>query len=230
MLLQNQYTILKKANDLSAETLNADNRLVLKNISQHLLCMTWNCYEIERIRKDLIDIAARCELEGRTLQEEVGGDIERFLVELAPDLPRGTPLDYVCIWYPKWILILAAMYLLTALGAGNRDANLFRIVIGPFQFMFWLLICAWFHRMALKARIRYGCTAQALWYLVLFLFCILSCLVIPVQILDKIPGTISFLGAFFYELAWAVGCQFWQTFYYNRWAARHPWQGQSSEA
>lgn len=96
-MLQNQYTLLKKANDLSAETLNTENRLVLKNISQYLLCMTWNCYEIERIRKDLIDIAARCELEGRTLQEEVGGDIERFLVELAPDLPRGTPLDYVCI-------------------------------------------------------------------------------------------------------------------------------------
>lgn len=224
MLLQNQYTILKKANDLSAETLNADNRLVVKNISQYLLCMTWNCYEIERIRKDLIDIAARCELEGRTLQEEVGGDIERFLMELAPDLPRGTPLDYVCIWYPKWILIFAAMYLLAALGAGNRDPNLFRIISSPFQFMFWLSIYAWFHRTALKIKIRYGSIAQALWYLLLILFCILFCFVVPVQILDKIPGRISYLGAFFYELAWAVGCQLWQTFYYNRWAARHPWQ------
>lgn len=229
-MLQNQYTLLKKANDLSAETLNTENRLVLKNISQYLLCMTWNCYEIERIRKDLIDIAARCELEGRTLQEEVGGDIERFLVELAPDLPRGTPLDYVCIWYPKWILIFAAMYLLAALGAGNQEPNLFRVVIGPFQFMFWLLIYSWFHRMVLKIKVRYGSIAQGLWYLLLILFCILFCFVAPVQILDKIPGRISFLGAFFYELAWAVFCQLWQNIHYNRCAARHPWQEQPREA
>ena len=95
MLFKNQYTMLKKANDLSAGTLTADDRLYLEDLCRGLNILTWNCYEIARIRKDLIEIAARCELEGRTLQQEVGGDTERFLLELAPDLPRGTPLDDV---------------------------------------------------------------------------------------------------------------------------------------
>ena len=73
MLFKNQYTILKKANDLSVQTLNTNNRATIKDICDHLCSMTWNQYEIERIRKDLIDISARCELEGRTLQEEIGG-------------------------------------------------------------------------------------------------------------------------------------------------------------
>lgn len=224
MLLQNEYTLLKKANDLSIETLTADNRLVLEDICRHLLYLTWNCYEIERIRKDLIDITARCDLEGRALQEEVGGDVDRFLLELAPDLPRGTPLDYVCIWYPKWMLFLAIFYLLCGLLPGNRDPNLFRVLIGPFQFMFWLLIWAWFQRLALKIKIRYGKWAFALWILLMLACFVITSFMLSVYLLDEIPGTISYLGAFLYELAWAVGCQIWQSQFYNRWAKRHPWQ------
>lgn len=87
MLFKNQYTMLKKVNDMSVKTLSAENRAALKEISCYLLYMTWNCYEIERIRKDMIEIAARCELEGRTLREEIGGDTAQFLLEMAPDLP-----------------------------------------------------------------------------------------------------------------------------------------------
>ena len=156
MLFKNQYTMLKKANDLSAGTLTADDRLYLENLCRGLNILTWNCYEIERIRKDLIEIAARCELEGRTLQQEVGGDTERFLLELAPDLPRGTPLDDVCTWYPFWMLVEAVLYLLLGLAAGGGEANLFHVLTGPLRFMVWLLIWAWFQRAALKLRIRYG--------------------------------------------------------------------------
>lgn len=223
-MLQNQYTLLKKANDMSCETLNAENRRTLRNIGKYLLCMTWNCYEIERIRKDLIAIAARCELEGRTLQEEVGGDIERFLLEFVSDLPRGTPMEYVCIWYPKWLLWIAALYLITALLPGSLDLNLFRVLSAPFLFMLCLFLYARFHRTSLKIKIRYGAIAQAAWYLVLLGIVILTCFVLPVYVLEAIPGRISYWGAFFYELAWAVGCQLWQTWFYNRWAAGHPWQ------
>lgn len=65
MLLQNQYTLLKKANDLSEETLNTEDRMTLKEMVGRLQALTWNRYEMERIRKDLIGMAARCELEGR---------------------------------------------------------------------------------------------------------------------------------------------------------------------
>ena len=223
MLFKNQYTMLKKANDLSAGTLTADDRLYLENLCRGLNILTWNCYEIERIRKDLIEIAARCELEGRTLQQEVGGDTERFLLELAPDLPRGTPLDDVCTWYPFWMLVEAVLYLLLGLAAGGGEANLFHVLTGPLRFMVWLLIWAWFQRAALKLRIRYGSPAQMACYALMLLVFVGTCL-FPVKISQQLPGTIPFAGAALYHFAWAAGCQVWQTVHYNRCAARRPWQ------
>ena len=99
MLFKNQYTMLKKANDMSVKTLNAENRAALKEISCYLLYMTWNCYEIERIRKDMIEISARRELEGRPLREDLGGDTARFRREMAHDPHRGNALDLGCLWY-----------------------------------------------------------------------------------------------------------------------------------
>lgn len=228
MLLQNEYTKLKKVNDLSTETLNYENRMTLQEISCYLQYMTWNCYEIERIRKDMIDMAARCELEGRTLREEIGGDSARFLLEMAPDLPRGTPLDYVCIWYPRWYLIFAAMYLLSALIAGNQPISLARTLIGPFLFLIWLILWGWFRRMELKIKIRYGNKAQFLWFLLMIATFIVTSVLFPAYKLQELPGTISGIGAALYELLWAIGCQIWQNVHYNRCAALHPWQASSS--
>ena len=92
MLLQNQYTLLKKANDLSEETLNTEDRMTLKEMVGRLQALTWNRYEMERIRKDLIGMAARCELEGRTLQQEVGRRYRPVSFwNWPPTCPRGTP-------------------------------------------------------------------------------------------------------------------------------------------
>ena len=41
MLLQNQYTLLKKANDLSEETLNTEDRMTLKEMVGRLQVLTW---------------------------------------------------------------------------------------------------------------------------------------------------------------------------------------------
>lgn len=78
MLLKNEYTKIKEANDLSLKTLRGENRATINDLGKRLEAPTWNCYEIERIKKDLIDMAARCELEGRTLEQEVGGDTDAF--------------------------------------------------------------------------------------------------------------------------------------------------------
>ena len=224
MLFKNQYTMLKKANDMSADTLNTENRTALKEITCYLLYMTWNCYEIERIRKDLIDMAARCELEGRTLREEVGGDTARYLLELAPDLPRGTPLDYVCIWYPRWYWIFAPLCLIIALFGGELQLNLLRVLISPVLFMAWLALWGWVRRMELKIKIHYGGMVQVLWLLLMIAVFVLVAFCFPAYGLQQVPGTISGVGAALYELAWAAGCQFWQNIRYNRWAAQHPWQ------
>lgn len=223
MLLQNQYTLLKKANDMSVETLNGKNREVLKDISSHLQAITWNQYEIERIRKDLIAMAARCELEGRTLQEEVGGDTDRFLLELAPDLPRGTPLDYVCTWYPRLMLIMVLFNLLVLLMPGSRDPEVVRTVSSPFRWLLWLCVWAWFRRMALKIKVRYGSLPQVLWY-ILMLVTFVAAILLPNALSPAYPVTMSYWAAIAYELLWAILCQIWQTVHYNHWAALHPWQ------
>lgn len=223
MLFKNQYTMLKKVNDMSVETLNAENRTALREICSCLQCMTWNRYEIERIRKDMIEIAAHCEVEGRTLREEIGGDTVRFLLEMAPDLPRGTPLDDVCTWYPRLMLMMVGMNLLVLLMPGAKDPEVVRVVSSPFRWLIWMCILAWFQRMALKSRVRYGCVVQFLWYLLMLVVFVTICFV-PHYISPAYPVTMSYWAAIAYELAWAIGCQFWQTFHYNRWAARHPWQ------
>ena len=61
MLLKNEYTKIKEANDLSLKTLRGENRATINDLGKRLEALTWNCYEIERIKKDLIDMAARCE-------------------------------------------------------------------------------------------------------------------------------------------------------------------------
>ena len=224
MLFQNQYTILKKANDLSIQTLNTDNRMTLNEIRDCLQCITWNRYEIERILKDMIEIAVHCELEGRTLREEVGGDTTRFLLEMAPDLPRGTPLDDVCTWYPHMMLFMVCLNLLSLLMPGNKNPEVIHVISSPFRWMIWMCVLAWFQRMALKIRVRYGsCIAQFLWYLLMLVVFVAICLV-PNYVSPAHPVTMSYWLAIAYELAWAIGCQLWQNFHYNRCAARHPWQ------
>lgn len=222
-MLQNQYTLLKKANDMSIETLNGDNRSALKSIVWQLQAMTWNQYEIERIRKDLIGIAARCELEGRTLQEEVGGDTDRFLLELAPDLPRGTPLDDVCTWYPRLMLTMVFFNLLVLLMPGTKEPQAIQIISSPFRWLLWMCVWAWFRRIGLKLKVRYGDLPQILWYILMLTVFVAICLM-PNYLSPAYPVTMSYWAAIAYELAWAVGCQIWQNVHYNRWAARHPWQ------
>lgn len=228
MLLKNEYTKIKEANDLSLKTLQGENRATINDLGTRLQAITWNCYEIERIKKDLIDMAARCELEGRTLQQEVGGDTDTFLLELAPNLPRGTPLDYVCTWYPQWMLFMAALNVPGLLLPGSQDPQVIRIVGAPFRWLIWMCIWAWFQRIALKIKIRYGCVAQVLWYILMLATFVAICL-LPNYLSPASSVTMSYWAVIAYELAWAAFCQLWQNIHYNRWAARHPWREQPRE-
>ena len=97
-------------------------------------------------------------------------------------------------------------------------------LVGPFRFMIFLAIWGWFRRMELKIRIRYGCKAQVLWLLVMLAVFWAATIPLSSYIIQQFPATISGLGAVLYELLWVIACQLWQNFYYNRCAARHPWQ------
>lgn len=153
----------------------------------------------------------------------MGGDTDRFLLELAPDLPRGTPLDEVCTWYPRMMLIMVLLNLSVLLVPGAKDPQAVRIISSPFRWLLWLCVWAWFQRIALKIKVRYGNLPQILWYILMLAVFVAICL-LPNFISPTYPVTMSYWAAIAYELLWALLCQVWQTVHYNRCAARHPWQ------
>ena len=75
-LVQNEYTELRKENELRKSTLNKRNQDILRQIDARMLSYTWNCYEIERVKKDLIGMAAQAETRGRGLKQVMGGKPE----------------------------------------------------------------------------------------------------------------------------------------------------------
>ena len=117
---------------------------------------------------------------------------------------------------------MIALNVLGALMPNSQDLNLVRVLTAPFQLMLWLLVWAWFQRCALKIKIRYGLWPQVLCYVVMLGCFVLSCFFLPAYGIQQFPATISRWGACAYQLLWAIGCQLWQNFHYNRCAAQHP--------
>ena len=120
--------------------------------------------------------------------------------------------------------IFIPLYLLMALLPGSRPLNLMQILVGPFRFMIFLAIWGWFRRKELKIKIRYGCIAQVLWFLLMLAVFWAPSGPLSSHRMRLCPGSFRGLGATLYELLWVIVCQLWQNFYYNRCAARHPWQ------
>ena len=220
-MIKNAYSSLRKENDLSTSTLQGENQVTLRNICDFLETITWNHYEIERIRKDLIDISARCELEGRTLQEEIGGDPEAFLLELAPDLPRGTPMDSVSTWYPGLYLFIALMHLFVFVVDHTAKDDLVSLLLSPFFWLVWVYIGSWFWHRVLFVKVRRGILAAlpfgllTLAFYIAFLFGYYWLIVgLPHIMVNEL-----FSVAYYFFVAAVSKC--WQVIRYNRYAARY---------
>ena len=59
---------------------------------------SWNLYELERLRKDLIDMALRAALEHKTLAESLGPGRREIYDDMAREIDPGSFADWLCVW------------------------------------------------------------------------------------------------------------------------------------
>ncbi len=88
-LVQNEYTALYRENELRESTLNMQDRDFLHQVCARMAGYTWNRYEIERIRKDLIGMAAQAEIQGGDLQEVLGCGPDEYSYQIVDGIDRG---------------------------------------------------------------------------------------------------------------------------------------------
>ena len=225
-LIQNEYTELYKENRLRSSTLNKRNQDILRQVHARMMSYTWNCYEIELVRKDLIGMAARAEAQGHDLEQVMGCDPDEYCRQIVDDIDRGSPLDYLSTWYPVFYLLYAVINVIAlVITRGAADSNLVRELISPFTFLLWLYLCAWLHRIGHRLCLRFGMWVEMGWNILLLALFMWLC-IYSGKLLASVSVTMPLWIAVLYQLAWAAGSQLWQNTRYNRYARNHPWREQ----
>lgn len=225
-LIQNEYTELYKENRLRSSTLNKRNQDILRQVHARMMSYTWNCYEIELVRKDLIGMAARAEAQDHDLEQVMGCDSDEYCRQIVDDIDRGSPLDYLSTWYPAFYLLYAVFNVIAlVISGGTADASLVRELMSPFLFLLWLYLCAWLHRIGHRLCLRFGMWVEMGWNILLLALFMWLC-IYSGKLLSSFPVTMPLWLAILYQLAWAVGSQLWQNTRYNRYAQDHPWREQ----
>lgn len=228
-LVQNEYTALRAENKLRSSTLNKKNQDILRQVDARMLSYTWNCYEIERVKKDLIGMAAQAETRGSDLRQVMGGNPDEYCCQIVDGIDQGTPLDYICIWFPSWYLFFALINV-TALVAskGKAEVLLFHELASPFLFLIWLWVCAWLHRIGHRLCLRFGMWVEMVWNILLLVGFVWLC-IYSNKMFAVVPVQVSLWLVIPYELALAAGAQWWQNTRYNRYARNHPWREQTQQ-
>ena len=171
-LVQNEYTALYKENELRESTLNMKDRDFLHQVCARMAGYTWNRYEIERVRKDLIGMAAQAEARDSDLHGVLGCTPDEYSRQIVDGIDRGSPLDFVCIDYPLLYLILACLNVMALVASGGTaSGNLVLHLVQPFMVILWLVIGAWVYRKGYELSLQFGVWTELGWillFLVLF--------------------------------------------------------------
>ena len=228
-LVQNEYTELRKENELRKSTLNKRNQDILRQIDARMLSYTWNCYEIERVKKDLIGMAAQAEIRGSDLKQVMGGNPDEYCCQIVDGIDQGTPLDYICTWFPRWYLLFA-IFNVAALFAsgGTADSSLVRQLVSPVQLLLWLWICAWLHRIGHRLCLRFGVWVELVWNILWLAGFVWLC-IYSNKLYAAYSVSVSLWLVVPYQLALAAGTQWWQNVHYNSYARNHPWREQPQQ-
>lgn len=228
-LVHNEYTELRKENEMRESTLNKRNQDILRQVCVRMTAYTWNCYEIEMVRKDLIGMAARAETQGHDLGHVMGCDPDEYCRQIVVDIDRGSPLDYVSTWYPRFYLIYAAFNAVSLIiSGGTVNSNLIHQLVSPFLFLLWMCLCAWMHRVGHRLSLRFGVWIELGWNILLIAAFIWLCFMTNKLLsLYSVPMSLWFVVP--YQLALAAASQYWQNTRYNRYARNHPWREQPQQ-
>ncbi len=127
----NEYALLVKDNERRCANLAlADNNTI--NVAMETIRKaSWNLYEVERVRQDLITMAERAETGGKTLAEALGPNRAELFDTMAREMEPGGFADYLCTLARPYLLSHAALVLLNTLfgTAGRQTLLLFAVLL-----------------------------------------------------------------------------------------------------
>ena len=133
-----EYAQLKRENDRREGALPLADREEIGRAMASIRRASWNLYELERLRKDLIDMALRAALEHKTLAESLGPGRQEIYDDMAREIDPGSFADWLCglarpytLWYA--VLLLVNM----VLGTGRATA-VFLVLMLPLFFVLYL--------------------------------------------------------------------------------------------
>ena len=90
---------------------------------------SWNLYELERLRKDLIDMALRAALEHKTLAESLGPGRREIYDDMAREIDPGSFADWLCGLARPYTLWYAVLLLVNMVLGTGRAAAVFLVLM-----------------------------------------------------------------------------------------------------
>lgn len=218
----NEYAQLKKENDRRFRALAGPDCHTVEDVMDSVRKGSWNLYEVERVRKDIIDMAQAAEQQGTTLAKALGPDRQALYDEIAREIDPGSFADY--FWAlgtrPLYLLHIALAVWGGFMGQDGVTAAVLALCL-PCLLLGYLMACG-------QRRIwisRWPRARREMWIGALSLAaatCIITA-VIWIQF-QRLPRLTSFVIAAL-ELLFYIVSYFVRRARYNRAAARRPWRG-----
>lgn len=221
----NEYALLVKDNERRCANLAlADNNTI--NVAMETIRKaSWNLYEVERVRQDLITMAERAEAGGKTLAEALGPHRAELFDAMAREMEPGNFLDWLCSFGSNWrgsnwfiplhigSLVLSAM--------ADNTATLLLFLLLPIFMLDGFAVSSmqrriWIGQSPRQLRKGLGAILHIVFLLLLFFCAVWIEWTFPI----KVPAWYYIALEICFFFASSLCCRF----RYNRAAARRPWR------
>lgn len=221
-----EYAQLKRENDRREGALPLADREEIGRAMASIRRASWNLYELERLRKDLIDMALRAALEHKTLAESLGPGRQEIYDDMAREIDPGSFADWLCGLARPYTLWYAVLLLVNMVLGTGRAAAVFLVLMLPLFFVLYLSNC-------LQRRIWVSRWARARRSLVIEVMLFAVAVVVftaGIWLLSRrLPRVAGYAAAAALVLVWAVSSLLCRA-RYNRAAARRPWRSAEDAA
>ena len=135
-----EYAQLKRENDRREGALPLADREEIGRAMASIRRASWNLYELERLRKDLIDMALRASAGTQTLAESLGPGRREIYDDMAREIDPGSFADWLCGLARPYTLWYAVLLLVNMVLGTGRAAAVFLVLMLPLFFVLYLSI------------------------------------------------------------------------------------------
>ena len=221
-----EYAQLKRENDRREGALPLADREEIGRAMASIRRASWNLYELERLRKDLIDMALRAALEHKTLAESLGPGRREIYDDMAREIDPGSFADWLCGLARPYTLWYAVLLLVNMVLGTGRAAAVFLVLMLPLFFVLYLSNC-------LQRRIWVSRWPRARRSLVIEIMLFAVAVVVFTAgiwfLSRRLPRVAGYAAAAALVLVWAASSLLCRA-RYNRAAARRPWRSAEDAA